>query len=97
MKTRKEKKNKLVIYLDYGLANRLFEIASAMGFAERWNMDLYISRNYINNNDHVPTEESIIDIKELFPKLKILSSKYDTSNFTEVRMKVYEFQLDRLF
>lgn len=90
MKTRKEKKNKLVIYLNYGLANRLFEIASAMGFAERWNMDLYISRNYINDNDHVPTEESIIDIKELFPKLKILSSKYDTSNFTEVRMNDYE-------
>ena len=89
-KTRKEKKYKLIIYLNWGLANRIFQIAAAMGFSERWNMNLYISKKYINKNDHVPVEESIVNIKELFPKLKMLPSNYDTRNFNKIEMSLLE-------
>jgi hypothetical protein len=86
MKTSKDKKYKLIIYLNWGLANRLFQIASAMGFAEKWNMDLYISPKYINNNDHLPFEESIKDIKQLFPTLHVLPANYDTSQFKKIEI-----------
>jgi hypothetical protein len=89
-KTRKEKKYKLIIYLNWGLANRIFQIISAMGFAERWNMNLYISPNYINNNDHKPFEKSIEEIKQLFPNLKVLNKKYDTSNFFKIEKSIIQ-------
>jgi len=83
-KTRKNKKYKLIILLMNGLANRVIQIISAMGFAERWNMDLYISLNYINDNDHVSKEKSLKDIQQLFPSLKLLDKNYDTDNFSKI-------------
>jgi len=90
MQTRKNIKHKLIIYLNYGLANRIFQILSAMGFAEKWNMDLYISEDYMNDNDHTSLKNSINDIKQVFPKLKILDNKYDTSNFSEIEVHILE-------
>jgi len=90
MQTRKIKKHKLIIYLNYGLANRVFQILSAMGFAEKWNMDLYISEKYMNDNDHKSLKNSINDIKQLFPKLNILDNNYDTSNFSEIEVHLLE-------
>lgn len=84
MQTRKNKKHKLIIYLNYGLANRMFQILSAMGFAEKWNMDLYISEKYMHDNDHKSVESSINDIKHIFPTIKILDKNYDTSNFLKI-------------
>jgi hypothetical protein len=90
MQTRKNIKHKLIIYLNYGLPNRVFQILSAMGFAEKWNMDLYISEDYMNDNDHTSLKNSINDIKQIFPKLKILDKKYDTSNFSEIEVHILE-------
>lgn len=96
METRKLKKNKLIIYLNWGLANRIFQIISAMGFAEKWNMDLYISPKYSSNNDHENFDKSIEDIKKLLPNLKILSNNYNTSKFKSIHvslLKGYEYKV----
>ena len=80
-RTRKQKggkKNKIIVRFTGGLANRIFQLFAAYGFAEKWNMDVYIINNGSKWN-HVPEEESIKDIQTLFPNIKIFDNSTNIS------------------
>ena len=76
-----EEKNKLYLTLMGGLANRIFQIYAGLGFAEKWNMDLYINAKIMYDNNHIKKDKSIEEIKQIFPSLNWVDSidtKLDT-------------------
>lgn len=84
--SRKRKQNggenkKLVVTLTNGLSNRLFQIMVGLGFAERWNMDLYLLNS---DGDHVSPEISKSDILELFPFVKFIDESTEFTSYTKV-------------
>ena len=68
----------LTIELGEGLGNRIFKILAGLGFAEKWDMDFVIVKSQILDNDHTTLDESINDIKILFPNVPIVD---DAINF----------------
>jgi len=92
--SRKQKggsKKLLTVQLGEGLGNRLFKILAGLRFAEKWDMDFCLVKSQILDNDHESLEESINDIRVLFPNLSIV----DISNnfpieYHEKERYVYE-------
>jgi len=88
--TRKRKmkggdKNNIYLKLTGGLGNRLFQIFAGYGFAEKWNMNLYVLKEGSKWN-HVSEDESFTQIRQLLPNLKIkdkISTQYDTISNSE--------------
>ena len=84
-KTRRQKggqeKNKLVVGLSDGLANRMFQIMAGFGFAEKWNMDLFILNS---GRNHVSPEASKNDVLKLFPNLQFIDDTTDFSSYTKI-------------
>ena len=72
-------KLKLIVKLTGGLGNRFFQIMAGYGFAEKYDMDVYISNNYTKWN-HIPEDESIQQLLSLFPNIKLLDKSYNNSN-----------------
>ena len=56
-------KHKLYMLLRGGIGNRIFQVLSAYGFAEKWNMDLH----FINSSEnHINMNSSKEELKVLF-------------------------------
>ena len=81
-----------------GLGNQLFKIISALGFCEKYNKKLILSKNNIWSNDHESKEQTITNIKTLFPDIDIVDY-LDTNHFNTYREnKPYDytnFNIDR--
>ena len=85
-RTRKQKggnKLKLIVKLTGGLGNRFFQIMAGLGFAEKYDMDVYISNNYTKWN-HIPEEESINQLLSIFSNIKLLDKSYNNSNMPKL-------------
>jgi hypothetical protein len=70
-------KNKLIMNLAHGLGNRFFQIMAGYGFAEKWGMELYFKNTHKN---HTSDEESIKNVKQLFPNIQFIDSTFDITN-----------------
>jgi hypothetical protein len=81
----------LSIKIHNGLGNQLFKIISSLGFCEKYNKTLILSKNNIIENSHETKEQSITNIKTLFPDIDIVDY-LDTTNFIKYRENcVYEY------
>ena len=74
-----DNKKKLIVSLTGGLGNRLFQIFAGAGFAEKWDMDLYVLKEGSKWN-HVPEDSSINELKLILPQIKFLE-KRNNSNY----------------
>ena len=97
MRTKKKSKKggqeklKLTIKLGEGLGNRIFKILAGLRFAEKWGMEFCLVKSHILDNDHVTLDESINDIKVLFPNVPILDTDIDFPiRYDEKERYVYE-------
>ena len=72
--------NYLTIKITGGIGNQLFKIISALGFCEKYNKKLILSKTNIINNPHENKEITINNIKTLFPEIKIVDD-LDISNY----------------
>ena len=97
MRTRKKSKKggqqkfKLTIELGEGLGNRIFKILAGLEFANKWDMDFCLVKSHILNNDHISLEESINDIKILFPNIEIYDNNIEFPiEYREKEQYVYE-------
>lgn len=63
----------LTVELTEGLGNRLFRIAAAMGYAERWNMEFVFVAPLVRANPHSHTNP-LDEICQLYPKVRVLTS-----------------------
>jgi hypothetical protein len=66
--------NYLIIELQGGLGNQLFQIGTALGYCEKYNKNLILSKNHIIQNTHQTFEKTINVIKILFPYIKIVNN-----------------------
>ena len=66
--------NNLTIKIHGGLGNQLFQIISALGFCYKYNKNFIVSKNNISKNDHETKEQTINNIKTLFPDINILDN-----------------------
>jgi hypothetical protein len=71
-------KNKLVMSLMGGLGNRFFQIMAGLGFAEKWDMELFLKEGAYN---HVPEDVSKKDILQLFPRLKFIDKSINITSY----------------
>jgi GR25 family glycosyltransferase involved in LPS biosynthesis len=69
-----QQKNKIILTLMGGLANRIIQILAGIGFSEKWNMDLFINSEIMYDNNHIKKDKSIEEIKELFPQIPWIES-----------------------
>jgi hypothetical protein len=76
-------KHKLIMKLVGGLGNRFFQIMAGYGFAEKWNMELYVNNA---SNNHVDKESSQKDVEFLFPNLKFITDMINEKSYN----KIYE-------
>ena len=67
-----------------GLGNQLFKIISSLGFCEKYNKTLLLSKNNIVENSHENKETTITNIKKLFPDITIVND-VDTTHFHTYR------------
>ena len=81
-----------------GLGNQLFKIISALGFCEKYNKKCILSNNNIWPNSHESKNQTITNIKTLFPEIDIVDY-LDTNHFNKYREnKPYDytnFNIDR--
>jgi len=93
-------KNKIVVKLTGGIGNRFFQIMAGYGFAEKWDMDVYVSDKHTKWN-HVPEEESIKQVLLIFPNVKLLDTTYNisqiSSNFDEHVKPTTDIYIDNYF
>jgi hypothetical protein len=69
-----QQKNKIILTLMGGLANRIIQILAGIGFSEKWNIDLFINSEIMYDNNHIKKDKSIEEIKELFPQIPWIES-----------------------
>jgi len=79
-------KRKIIGRLKGGLGNRIFQILTGLGFADKWNMTYYLSKDNfekdIHYKDHVSDDESMKDLQILFPRIPLLEDSVDTSSWS---------------
>lgn len=76
-----------------GLGNQLFKIISALGFCDKYNKKLILSKSNIWINDHETKEQTITNIKTLFPTIDIVEH-LDTTYFIKYREnKPYDYSI----
>ena len=84
-RTKKQKggnqQNKLLVNLMGGLGNRFFQIMAGLGFAEKWNMELFLKEGSYN---HVSEDVSKKDILQLFPTLKYFDKSNNNSSYVSI-------------
>ena len=79
--------NNLIIELQGGLGNQLFQIGTALGYCEKYNKNLLLSKNHIIQNTHQTFEKTINVINILFPDIKIIDNLC-TNNYYKINEKV---------
>ena len=76
-----------------GLGNQLFKVISALGFCEKYNKKLILSKSNIWVNDHETKEQTITNIRTLFPNIDIVEH-LDTTYFNNYREnKPYDYSI----
>lgn len=71
----------VTIELTEGLGNRLFRVAAAMGYAERWNMKFVFVAPLVRSNPHSAADQ-LAEICALYPSVPVLKSFDDTGTWT---------------
>jgi hypothetical protein len=66
--------NYIIIDITGGLANQIFQIGAALGYCEKYNKNLILSKNHIIKNTHQTYEKTIKVINTLFPYIKIVDN-----------------------
>ena len=66
--------NYLIIEIQGGLGNQLFQIGTALGYCEKYNKNLILSKNHIIQNTHQTFDKTIKVINTLFPDIKIVDN-----------------------
>jgi len=64
-----------------GLCNRLFQIASCLGYAEKYNLVPVFYKYLFENNEHTDENETINIIRKLLPHLDIRDTYANESDF----------------
>ena len=76
-----------------GLGNQLFKIISSLGFCEKYNKKLLLLQNNICKNGHETKEQTIINIKTLFPDITIIDD-LETTHYHKYREnKPYDYTI----
>ena len=76
-----------------GLGNQLFKIISSLGFCEKYNKKLILSNNNICKNGHESKEQTITNIKTLFPDITIIDN-LETTHYHKYREnKPYDYTI----
>lgn len=76
-----------------GLGNQLFKIISSLGFCEKYNKKLILSKTNISQNDHETKEQTITNIKTLFPDITIIDD-LETTHYHKYREnKPYDYTI----
>ena len=68
--------NYIIIDITGGLANQIFQIGAALGYCEKYNKNLILSKNHIIKNTHQTYEKTIKVINTLFPYIKIVDNLF---------------------
>lgn len=76
-----EIKNKIISFFNGGLGNRIFQIYAGLGYAEKWGSEYYLSDKKMGCQDHVSNEESMKDLKTLFPNIKLLDDSENVDSW----------------
>ena len=66
-------------HLTGGIGNRLFQMASALGTAEKYNMPCAFVKNLISKNDHGPSD----NIVKLYPSIPVIDSSQKYTSIIE--------------
>ena len=72
--------NYIIININGGLGNQIFQIGTALGYCEKYNKNLILSKNHIIKNTHQTFDKTIKVINTLFPDIKIVDN-LDTGNY----------------
>lgn len=72
--------NYVSVEIKGGLCNQLFQIGCAMGYCEKYNKNLQLSRNNIKQNTHQSYDKTIKVINTLFPNITIYDN-ISTDNY----------------
>ena len=66
--------NYLTVCINGGLGNQIFQIGAALGYCEKYNKNLILSKNNIIKNTHQTYDKTIKVINTLFPYIKIVNN-----------------------
>lgn len=70
-----------------GLGNRLFELAAALGAAEKWNQPCVFLKSAIEKNDHGPADT----IVKLYPNLPLIDSDQHYTKIIEPQGDCFKY------
>ena len=76
--------NKVISHFNGGLANRIIQVYAGLGFAEKWGSEYYLSNKRMGIADHVSNEESMNDLKTLFPNIKMLDDSESIEGWKKI-------------
>ena len=76
--------NKVISHFNGGLANRIIQIYAGLGYAEKWGSEYYLSNKRMGIADHVSNEESMNDLKTLFPNIKMLDDSESIEGWKKI-------------
>ncbi len=66
-------------HLTGGIGNRLFELAAALGLAEKYKMQCVFHKGFITKNDHGPSD----NILKLYPKIPVIDGNQHHTKLIE--------------
>jgi len=66
--------NYIIINIDGGLGNQIFQIGTALGYCEKYSKNLILSKKNIIQNTHQTYDKTITVINTLFPYIKIVDN-----------------------
>jgi hypothetical protein len=76
--------NKVISHFNGGLANRIIQVYAGLGFAEKWGSEYYLSNKRMGIADHVSNEESINNLRTLFPNIKMLDDSESIEGWKKI-------------
>jgi len=74
-------------HLTGGIGNRFFELAAALGAAEKWNLPCVILKSAIGDNSHGPTD----NILKLYPNLKGVETREPVFKIPEANGECFRY------